>query len=253
MVIRDSRGGRLGNCSRSRRLIVWAAAGMAVDKRPPLRLSQRVARRLTPHLLSVRQRLWGWPTFSRQVTALMASAADPVRLGTIDLAFRTLNDEDVQGASAEVGVHRGDLSVILRQLAPERKLYLFDTFAGFPDPAGDDRFRDTSAEFVRSRFPADASIDVREGMFPDTASGLEAEQFAFVMLDADRYQVTLDGLAFFYPRLTPGAFLFIHDYDSPEFDYGAMKACREFLADKPERPIALPDFNGSAVFRRLAT
>jgi O-methyltransferase len=81
---------------------------------------------------------------------------------------------------------------------------------------------------------------------------LDGEQFAFVMLDADRYQVTLDGLRFFYPRLTPGSYVFIHDYHWPEFDYGAMRACREFLADKRERPIELPDVCGSLVFRRSA-
>lgn len=183
----------------------------------------------------------------------MASASDPVRVGAVAMAFRTLETEGISGASAEVGVHRGDLSVILNRLAPQRKLYLFDTFTGFPDPAGDDRFRDTSPGLVRSRFPARAPVEIREGIFPETTSGLESEQFAFVMLDADRYGVTLDGLSFFYPRLAPGAYLFIHDYNSPEFDFGALQACQQFFADKPERPIELPDFNGSAVIRRSAT
>jgi O-methyltransferase len=225
---------------------------VAMGKNRPLRFGQRLARRLTPHLLSVRERLWGAPTFTGAVASFMASASDPVRMGAIHLAFRTLEAEGILGATAEVGVHRGDLSVILSRLSPGRTLYLFDTFTGFPDGAGDDRFRDTSPEFVRSRFPAGKPVEIRAGIFPQTTAGLEGEQFAFVMLDADKYDVTLDGLRFFYPRLTPGAYLFIHDYNSPEFDFGAMQACRKFLADKPERLVELPDFNGSAVFRRSA-
>jgi O-methyltransferase len=151
----------------------------------------------------------------------------------------------VDGATAELGVYRGDLGVVLNSLSPKRKLYLFETFAGFPDPQGDHRFRDTSADYVGSRFPADCEVDIR-ATFPDTTSGLQDEQFAFVMLGADRYQVTL------YLRISSGGYLFIHDYNWPEFGYGAKQACHEFLDDTPERPIELPEIWGSVVFRRSA-
>jgi O-methyltransferase len=203
-------------------------------------------------LLALRQRLWGAPTYGAELATLVLSASDPVRHGAIALAFRTLDSEGITGATAELGVHRGDLSVVLRRFSPNRRLYLFDTFTGFPDVPGDDRFRDTSADLVRSRFPREAIVEIRAGVFPETASGLEHERFAFVMLDADRYQVTADGLRFFYPRLVPGGYLFIHDYNSSEFAQGAFKACQEFMASVPERPIELPDFNGSVVFRRSA-
>jgi O-methyltransferase len=191
----------------------------------------------------------GAPTYSREFAAWVNSASDPVRWAAIALALKTLDSEGVYGAIAELGVHRGDLSVVLNYLSPKRVLYLFDTFRGFPNPLGDYRFRDTSAEFVRGRFPSSARVRVLEGEFPDTTSEVASEEFAFVMLDADRYQVTLEGLKFFYTRMARGGYIFIHDYNSPEFDYGAMEACRDFLVDKPERPVELSDLCGSAVLR----
>jgi O-methyltransferase len=58
------------------------------------------------------------------------------------------------------------------------------------------------------------------------------------------------GLEFFYPRLTPGGFLVLHDYSSLEWD-GAEKAIDEFLADKPERVIPIPDKSGTVVLRKI--
>ena len=71
------------------------------------------------------------------------------------------------------------------------------------------------------------------------------------MLDADRYQATLDGLDFFYPRLSPGGFIFVHDYHSPESDQGAARAVDHFFRDKPEWPVELPDRDGSVVIRKV--
>ena len=101
-----------------------------------------------------------------------------------------MRDEQIPGAFAELGVWRGVTSAFLHRLAPERTLYLFDTFAGFPDadlpPGADDRrFRDTSEAAVRARVGASANVVLRPGYVPDTLAGLEDERFAFVLLDLD--------------------------------------------------------------------
>ena len=38
------------------------------------------------------------------------------------------------------------------------------------------------------------------------------EKFAFVSLDTDLYKPTLAGLEFFWPRMSKGGFIFIHDF-----------------------------------------
>jgi O-methyltransferase len=180
---------------------------------------------------------------------------DPVRTASLFLALKRLETEKVPGAFAEVGVFQGNLSKVLRRLSPTRQLYLFDTFQGFHDNdlkgEQDGRFRDTSLELVKKNIGNLDRVIFRVGFFPDTAVGLESEQFAFVMLDVDKYDPTLAGMKFFYPRLTRGAYLFIHDYNSPESDWGVSRAVDEFLADKPEKLIELPDGCGSVVLRKL--
>src|SRR5262249_25534873 len=151
---------------------------------------------------------------------------------------------------------QGATSRFLMRCAPARRLYLFDTFEGFPledrEPANrnDPRFQDTSPERVLRALGAVENVFVRQGRFPDTATGLEAERFAFVLLDLDVYAPTLVGLEFFYPRLAPGAYAFVHDFNSPESNQACRRAVTEFMADKPEKPVELPDVWGSVVFRK---
>ena len=108
--------------------------------------------RLLPPL--VRFREMRFPTFAPAIHESIATSDDYFRYATLGLALERLRTERIAGALAEVGVWRGETSAFLHRVAPERRLYLFDTFEGFSDkdlPAGsaDSRFRDTSAEAVR--------------------------------------------------------------------------------------------------------
>ncbi|MBS0265848.1 MAG: class I SAM-dependent methyltransferase [Planctomycetes bacterium] len=179
---------------------------------------------------------------------------DPVRYGTVRLALDQVDVNLIPGALAECGVYKGVLSKFIHERLPNRTFYLFDTFAGFDerdsDSKGDLRFRDTSAEQVLNHIGETCNVIVRQGYFPETAHGLEAERFAFVMLDFDKYEPTLAALEFFYPRMSAGGFIFIHDYSSPESDWACSRAVDTFLADKPEKPLLIPDAWGTAVFRK---
>jgi O-methyltransferase len=204
----------------------------------------------------VRFREMRFPTFRAEIHESIATSDDYFRYATLGLAVTRVLDEDVPGAFAEVGVWRGETSAFLHRLAPHRQLYLFDTFSGFPesdlpDGATDSRFRDTSEEAVRSRVgPAD-NVVLRPGYVPDTLAGLEDVSFAFVLLDLDLLEPTRASLEFFYPRLSPGAYLFMHDYNNAESDWACKRAMDEFMRDKPERLIELGDVWGSALIRRV--
>jgi O-methyltransferase len=191
-----------------------------------------------------------FPTYTPEIQQAIKRAQDPHRLSTIALSLRTIEQDGIPGAIAECGVWRGDLSVFLR-LNSTRKLFLFDTFSGFSrsDLRGesDDRFRNTSFEFVMSRV---SDAIPRPGHFPNTAKGLENEVFAFVMLDFDLYGPILSGLEFFYPRIPRGGYLFLHDYNNPT-EPGVSQAANEFFKDKPEKLIELSDCWGSALIRKI--
>ena len=205
----------------------------------------------------VRFREMRFPTFPAEIHEQIATSDDYFRYATLGLAIQRLEDENVPGAMAEVGVWRGQTSVFLHRMAPQRRLYLLDTFAGFPQadlPPGhvDRRFRDTSEQAVHARVGGSPLVELRPGYVPDTLAGLEDERFAFVLLDLDLYDPTRASLEFFYPRIEPGGYLVMHDYNNSESDWACKRAFDDFLADKPEAIVELGDVWGSALIRRLA-
>lgn len=219
------------------------------------RLDRRIKQRL-----GIKKYTMTFPPYGPDVQRALAGAIDIVRYSAIALAVTRIQREQVPGDFAELGVYQGELSTFIASIAPERTLHLFDTFSGFApqdaaspaEAATDTRFRDTNVAAVRRRLGARAAhVVFHPGWFPDTATELDDEQFAFVMLDLDRYQPTLAGLQTFYPRMRRGGYLFLHDYNSPESDHGVARAVHEFLADKPELLIELPDRGGSVVLRKV--
>jgi O-methyltransferase len=185
---------------------------------------------------------------------------DPVRYASIYLAINRIMEEKIEGDFAELGVWKGYTAKIINRQIKNRKFYLFDTFEGFPkkdvqssvqfNNDVDSYFQDTSVEEVVSYLENPGNIVVRKGYFPETAAGLENCSFAFAMIDADLYTPILEGLRFFYPRVVSGGYIFVHDYNLPVFDWGGKKAVDEFMADKPELIVEIPDGYGSVIIRK---
>jgi O-methyltransferase len=191
-----------------------------------------------------------FPTYSTKIEKMIRWSNDRVRHGTIALALERIRSESIPGAIAELGVYRGYVSRFLHEQMPERKLYLFDTFDGFRDNA-DNRFRNTTVEIVKERLKNLDNVEFCIGPFPETTKGLEQEKFSFILFDADKYDVAMASFEFFYPRLSPGGYFFLHDFNSNESEWSVSKATRDFLQGKPESIVEIPDICGTALFRKL--
>lgn len=169
---------------------------------------------------------------------------DKTYVGTISQA-RTLalqrsadlfSKENLRGAVAEAGVYRGEFARLINRVFPEKKFYLFDTFAGFDErdiPFEDEEsltrashFKDTSVDLVKAKMPNISVCDFRRGFFPETAAGID-DKFVFVSLDLDLYKPTYEGLLFFWPRMVAGGHIFIHDYFLPSYP-NVAKAVLDF-------------------------
>lgn len=218
----------------------------------PLKIAIRTASRKLAHVTHARVPM-RYPTYSPEVAERIERYHDDIRYSTLALAIERICRENVQGALSEVGVYQGATSLFIHKQVPDRKFYLFDTFEGFPDKykRDDGRFCDTSQESVKMLLGDSPNLHFRKGFFPSTAVGLEDEMFALVMLDVDIYQSAFDVFSFFYPRLVRGAYFFMHDFNSPESDGAIAKAAHEFMADKLEMIIEIPDYSGSALFRKI--
>jgi O-methyltransferase len=219
-----------------------------------LKVNLRVAARRIAKLIRAR-RTMQFPTYPAVVAHRIEQYHDDIRYATLALAIQRLENDQIPGAFAEIGVYRGVTSSFIHHQAPERQFYLFDTFDGFPsrdlETAVDQRFKATSQEEVAHLIGDAHNLQFRKGYFPDTAIGLEAESFALVMLDVDLYLPALEVFRFFYPRMVRGGYFFMHDFNSPESNHGISRAAHNFMVDKPELLIEIPDFHGSALFRKL--
>lgn len=70
-------------------------------------------------------------------------------------------------------------------------------------------------------------VKIYKGWIPDRFPEVDGKSFAFVHIDVDLYQPTLDSLKFFFSRLQPGGTIVVDDYGYSVFP-GAKKAVDEF-------------------------
>ncbi len=181
---------------------------------------------------------------------------DYIRTSTLELLCYEIKNKNIKGNAAELGVYKGKFAKFINGHLSDRKLYLFDTFEGF-DVAdkstelnndfstADQDFKDTSVENVLSIMPHKELCIVKKGYFPDTAEGIE-DTFCLVSLDADLYEPILSGLKFFYPKLSPGGYILVHDFNNDLYK-GARKAVEEFCTENNISYTPLPDSAGSCI------
>lgn len=160
-----------------------------------------------------------------------------------DLCLRTL-DENIPGDFIETGVWRGGSCILMRGVLAvrgdtRRLVWVADSFQGLPPPDAKrypvDRKSDihkipqlaVSLEQVQANFAAYGLLDEQvrfvKGWFRDTLTKIPAERFAVIRLDGDLYESTMQALEALYPRLSPGGFCIIDDYN--------LRNCQIAVAD----------------------
>ncbi len=157
---------------------------------------------------------------------------DYFRYRSFELVANEIKKDNIEGAVAELGVFRGHFSSLINEHFSDRTIYLFDTFEGFDKNESekeiangncDEKFVDehkyTSVNRVLSNLKYPDNARICKGFFPNsvTAEAME-ESFAFVSLDVDFEESMLEGLRFFYPRMTSRGVIFVHDYNTYYLD-----------------------------------
>ena len=188
-------------------------------------------------------------------------AWDGVRRDMLLLLLRSIEERQVIGDFVELGVYRGGTARLIHHYAPDRHLHLFDTFSGFDErdtfqdkqvvshDVDVSQFSDTGLEFVKSQIKTkNTNVHFYQGFFPETfPEELKSKNFAFVHLDADLYSPIASGLQIFYPLLSPGGFIVIHDYNAW---VGARHAVDQFCEQHGLVGIPMPDKSGSFVLSK---
>lgn len=119
----------------------------------------------------------------------------------------------------------------MKLAAPERPIWMFDSFEGLPESTEKDqnnhpgRFVAKFEEIMWMLGP------VYPGWVPETFKGFENTRIALAHIDLDLYQSTKDALAFIGPRIVSGGVIVVDDYGSEGWN-GVSKAVDEFLSDE---------------------
>lgn len=170
----------------------------------------------------------------------------------------------VPGDLVECGVAQGGGSAVmalaLRDSGERRRLWLFDSFEGLPDPTADDYDPKSGATGAHIRpLPKGSCLgtydevhdlmsgylglsndqyELVQGWFQDTVqpAAEKVGPIAVLRLDGDWYESTKVCLEGLYDNLSHGGLLIIDDYHSC---FGAKRAVHEFLADRGDDS---PDF-----------
>lgn len=167
--------------------------------------------------------------------------SDYYRYRTFEFIAEEIITTNIEGSVAEFGVFRGVFSALINKKMYDRKLFLFDTFEGFDteeakkeaelgrsDEIFEYAHKQTSTEQVLSAMPYPEQIVLCKGYFPKSViQEAENEKYAFVSIDVDFEDSIYEGLKFFYPRLSAGGYIFLHDYNSAYLS-GVKKAVQRY-------------------------
>lgn len=174
----------------------------------------------------------------------------------LTLAQYFLHALEVDGEHAECGVYKGFSALLLCEIARLRDpacdgadVHLVDSYQGLSAPTRQDAFESqpaddgrvkmvvshgpgalaASLDHVQQTLAAFSGLTFWKGWIPDVLDELPETRWAFVHLDVDLYQPTLDGLEYFYPRLSSGGVIVNDDYRSALFP-GAGRAWDAFCS-----------------------
>jgi hypothetical protein len=193
--------------------------------------------RTDPHFIDVLKDA----SFQRSIDMVRPyTLIDTARLANLWQLCRMSNPK---GAILEAGVFKGGASLHLHNSAPERKVYLCDTFVGFnqlpmdreldrrffPRGSYDTGFAETARQAVHDLMARHTSnFELIEGCFPMSAAGRQLGGISFVHMDFDLYKSIFDSLVFLNDRMIEKSIIVVDDYMRTA--EGVVEAVEKFVA-----------------------
>lgn len=170
----------------------------------------------------------------------------------LELLHETLSfDGDV----VELGCYRGDTSILfekeLEKEAPEKHLWIYDSFEGLPSKTKEDnsvagdQFKSgellvTKREVIEKFKRHGLKIPkIKKGFFENLNPESDLpEEICFAFCDGDLYQSIKTSLKLIENKMTKNGIIVVHDYNNPELP-GSSKAVDEWLKSHPKKNLTV--------------
>ncbi len=187
-------------------------------------------------------RLAGLPRRHRLVYPY--TLVNPIQILFLEELCRRIREAGIAGDFVECGVYKGGSAGVLGFQAiqsPSRRLWLFDSFAGMPEPGEKD---DAAARQIAGGYVGSERntrrilrrLGVPEeryrlvvGRLEDTLPALDKPPVALLHVDCDFYDPVKLSLEQLYRHVTPGGYVVLNDYG---VFGGCRRATDEFLAER---------------------
>jgi O-methyltransferase len=207
-----------------------------------------------------------------------------VGVGGLEVTYKAVKnvcESDIPGDIVELGVARGGCSALMARVMfdedlcgrVQRKLWLFDSYEGLPDPTDMDfnpELGDGTGDHVRplpkgsclgqldevqnlmfkkNNFPKE-KIKFIKGWFDVTVpvAKKEIQEIAILRIDGDWYESTKCCLANLYDKVVEGGYILVDDYQSC---YGCRQAVDEFIKNRNFNPDIKLDGRGGCYFEKV--
>jgi len=182
-----------------------------------------------------------------------------VRLMNVAALLKSVVDDDVQGAFAELGVWRGGTCIFARKLLDllsqgGRRVEVFDAFEGLPGYGKSESFLMNSQDSVKENFRlAGAPLDrthFHKGLFKDSVPAFSREHsgsIAILRVDGNFYDSYQDAMYYLYERVPIGGYVIFDDVMSHR---AVMRFWNDFKADQGVVETLVQIDEHSAYFRK---
>jgi hypothetical protein len=188
------------------------------------------------------------------------------RLDNLQQCVEQVLREGIAGDLIETGVWRGGAAIFMRGIlkahgVADRSVWVADSFEGLPPPDTKRYPKEPPSDFhqhaalavsletVRQNFARygllDEQVRFLKGWFRDTLPSAPIERLAILRLDGDLYESTMDALVSLYPKLSPGGFAIVDDYNAVR---GCTEAIHDFLDDRGISKQRLTLIEGAGAF-----
>lgn len=179
---------------------------------------------------------------------LVSDQIDYEELAVIIRELEKILGQHVEGDIVELGCYEGTTSLfiqrLLREQGSDRRLHVYDSFAGLPDKARQDdspagllfkagELAASKQTLIRNFKVAGLPLPtIHKAWFSDLTSNDIPPAIAFAFLDGDFYESIRDSLRVITPHLASDATIVIDDYWSEALP-GAKRAADEWLRTHP--------------------